>query len=169
MGRHRFKKEEHNAMEGEINLVPYLDIMVNLIMFMLLTFQVLAELKMISFNPPASGDPTTGINQGEDEEKKLVLTVMITKNNFQIITNNDDAGKEKVPLKNGEHDYADLTARLERLKKDVTNLEENLIVVAEPDIIYDIVVKTLDATRTAADGKTDLFPKVTLGMAVGTQ
>jgi biopolymer transport protein ExbD len=170
VGRHRFKQDEHNPSEGEINLVPYLDIMVNLIMFMLLTFQVLAELKMITFNPPASGGDDTVTTGDKDEEKKLMLTVMITKSGFQILTTDENAGKEVIPAKNdGDHDYADLTKRLERIRKDVTNIDENLIVVAEPDIIYDVVVKTLDATRTTADGKKDLFPKVTLGMAVGTQ
>ena len=41
--------------------------------------------------------------------------------------------------------------------------------VAEPLITYDHVVATLDAARYMGDGKEELFPHVTLGLAVGSQ
>lgn len=169
MARSRFKKgEEHSIAEGgELNLVPYLDIMVNLIMFMLLTFEVVAELKIINFNPPASG-PGLDISQSPTGEKTVMLTVMITSEGFQILTDSDDMGTEKVPKKNGDWDYAELSFRLDRVKKAVANIDENLIVVAESAVIYNTVVQTLDAARATPDGN-DLFPRVTLGMAVGTQ
>ena len=169
MARSRFhKEEEHSIADGELNLVPYLDIMVNLIMFMLLTFQVVAELKIINFNPPASGPGFDIGSQSPEGEKLVMLTVMITKEGFQVLTDRDDMGTEKVPLKNGDWDYDELSLRLDRVKKAVANIDENLIVVAESDVIYNTVVRTLDAARTSPDGH-ELFPRVTLGMAVGTQ
>jgi biopolymer transport protein ExbD len=174
--RRRFKQEEDSASVGELNLVPYLDIMVNLIMFMLLTFQVLAELKIINFNPPASGSENQIGKQSDPNEKVVMLTVMITNQGYQILTNDDTLGKEIIPttVTDGkkEHDYAKLTAQLidirKRLQVGTTKVDDNLIIAAEPDIQYDVVVKTLDATRTKEDG-TDLFPLVTLGMALGTK
>lgn len=164
----RRKKEPDFSIEGgEINLVPYLDIMVNLIMFMLLTFQVVAELKVINFNPPASG---VGAGTPDPTKEALLLTVMITSKGHVILTSNDGAGTQTVPKGAADYDYAKLSEDLQKLQ-EMPNLNvdpENLVVVAEPDITYDKVVATLDAARSKKDG-TDLFPKVTLGMAVGTQ
>jgi biopolymer transport protein ExbD len=162
----RFKKSEEGSIEdAELNLVPYLDIMVNLIMFMLVTYQVLAELKVIPFNPPASG-PDTNIGENKPDEPAAMLTVLITAAGFRILTTQADMGVETVPLAAGDKlDYAELSKRLSRIQKD-NNIDPQLIVVAEPQIIYDVVVKTLDAIRTGPAGE-ELFPMVTLGMAVG--
>lgn len=154
---------------GELNLVPYLDIIVNLNMFMLLTFQVVLELKVINFNPPASG-PSTDIVGKSTEDKTIVLTVMITKSGH-MITTDADSGTKQVPMKTGDYDYVELEKQLEDLRKrpDIKVDPDNLIVVAEPAITYDKVVATLDAARYMADGTSELFPHVTLGLAVGTQ
>lgn len=169
MSRRRIKEDEFNISEGELNLVPYLDIMVNLIMFMLLTFQVVAELRIINFNPPASGGPGAG-GEAAEEERKLLLTVMITGSGHKLLTDDVDAGTQTVPLgADGKHDFTKLQADLQKLQENVPQIDrENLVIVAEPQIEYELVVKTMDAARTTANGE-DLFPNVTLGMAVGTQ
>jgi biopolymer transport protein TolR len=154
---------------GELNLVPYLDIIVNLNMFMLLTFQVVLELKVINFNPPASG-PSTDIAGKNVDDPTVVLSVLITKSGHAITTT-EAIGTKQVPLKGVDYDYAELEKQLEALR-DRTDIKidpDNLIVVAEPAVTYDKVVATLDAARYRQDGKTELFPHVTLGMAVGTQ
>jgi biopolymer transport protein TolR len=160
-GRRARKHEEHSVADSELNLVPYLDIMMNLVMFMLLTFQVTAELKVINFNPPASG----GGGGGGATDEPLRLTVLVSSGGFQLTTTTDGAGSEAIPMKGAEWDYPELTKRLARVHGEIPNLDPNLVVVAEPDITYDIVVNTLDAARTAPDG-TELFPNVTLGLAV---
>jgi biopolymer transport protein TolR len=165
--RRRIPEDEHDIADSELNLVPYLDIMVNLIMFMLLTFQVVLELKIIQFNPPASG--AGGASADAPDEKPLLLTVMITGSGLRILTDNADAGAETIPMVDGKYDYAKLSENLRRLKFDSgLKIDENLIIVAEPQIDYDTVVATLDAARATKDEK-ELFPHVTLGMAVGTQ
>lgn len=158
--------EEGGVEDAELNLVPYLDIMVNLIMFMLVTYQVAVELKLIQFNPPASG---SDVSQGSnDQEKTVALNVIITHDNFQILTTGGD-GKKIIPKRGSDYDYKALTAELTALKTNPElKVSESLMVVAEGDVVYDIVVQTLDATRATIDGK-DLFPNVSLGMAVGTK
>lgn len=154
---------------GELNLVPYLDIIVNLNMFLLFTFQVVLELRVINFNPPASGSSTDIVGKNQ-EDKTVVLTVMITKAGH-MITTDTESGTKQVPMKSGTYDFAQLETELEGLRKrpDIHVDPDNLIVVAEPAITYDKVVATLDACRYMADGTTELFPHVTLGLAVGTQ
>jgi len=191
-GKKRIPEEEHDIAESELNLVPYLDIMMNLIMFMLLTFQVVLELKVISFNPPASG-PVTDIGaQGENEEKPVMLTVMVTATGHRIVTDNPNFGTEEIPKKGDDYDYDEVSKHLDELKfpppdRGKLNLDPNLIIVAEPQVEYETIVKTLDAVRMSPSGaktpecapdkvsaqdppeRCTLFPHVTLGMAVGTQ
>jgi biopolymer transport protein TolR len=161
-GRRSHQKDEHSVADSELNLVPYLDIMVNLIMFMLLTFQVTADLKVINFNPPASGGGGGG---GAPADEPLRVTVLVSSEGFQVTTTQDGNGSESVKMKDGDWDYVELKGRLARIQREVPNLDPNLVVVAEPAIVYDTVVKTLDAARLTPDGS-DLFPNVTLGLAV---
>jgi len=186
--RGRPHHEEGSIEGGEINLVPYLDIMVNLIMFMLLTYQVLVELRLISFNPPAAG-PGPAPGDKPKEETKM-LTVVIYGAGFKLLTSDESAGTELVPKKNNDYDYAGLKDHLKEIKTAV-KVDPHLVVVATPDVIYDTVVKTLDAARcdisgtaphtpppapgaavkqsVCPDTAAELFPDVTLGMAVGSQ
>jgi biopolymer transport protein TolR len=182
----RHKAEEPSLAEGELNLVPYLDIIVNLNMFMLLTFQVVLEMKVINFNPPASGSSTDIVGKKENEDKILVLTVLVKETGHAITTDADSGAREvpkiacvvpKPPAVNDvcfggrSYDFLTLQKELEALKKrtDIHVDPENLIVVAEPHITYDHVVATLDAARYMVNGTEELFPHVTLGLAVGSQ
>ena len=182
----RHKAEEHSLAEGELNLVPYLDIIVNLNMFMLLTFQVVLEMKVINFNPPASGSNTDIVGKQDEKDKIIVLTVLVKESGHAITTDSPSGAVEvpkiacvvpKPPAVNDTcfggkaYDFTKLQAELEALKKrtDIHVDPENLILVAEPLITYDHVVATLDAARFMSDGKEALFPHVTLGLAVGSQ
>jgi biopolymer transport protein TolR len=155
MARRRFRSEP-SVEKGEINLVPYLDVMVNLIMFLLLTLQVLPDLKEIDFAPP-------GVGKGAPQPQ---ITVLITQEGHEIVSGQSGA-RARVPIIAGSYDYAGLTERLALIKRSVP-VSENLILVAQADIPYDRVVATLDATRTAADAS-ELFPNVTLAMAIDAQ
>jgi biopolymer transport protein TolR len=174
MSRGSRTHHEEESIEGtELNLVPYLDIMVNLIMFMLVTYQVMAELGMINFNPPAAG-PTTSMGKSKDEDKPILLTVAITSKGFNLIT--AEAGSQDVrKLGDGRYDYAGLTKSLADLKGSV-KIDPHLIVTAEGTIPYEVVVQTMDAARENPDklvesnGKkvpSALFPEVSLGMVIG--
>ncbi|MFP2962692.1 ExbD/TolR family protein [Myxococcus sp. 1LA] len=71
-------REEEEA--GELNIVPYLDILMNLIIFMLLSITGLATFGIINVNAPAYGGPTTGMAQeNPDDAPKLTLSVLISK------------------------------------------------------------------------------------------
>lgn len=160
--RHRGGQHEEEEIR-DLNLVPYLDIMVNLIMFMLVTYQVVVELNLIQVNAPTRGG--SNVLSENPDEKPLILTVAITAQGFRILTTDVTAGTENIPMKGTEYDYEELTVRLERIKAGV-KVDSHLIVTADPNIVYEKVVGTLDAARKDTKGD-DLFPKVTFGMAMG--
>src|SRR3954471_11144719 len=64
---------------GELNIVPYLDILMNLIIFMLLSMTGLAAFGILNVNAPNYGGPSAGAVADPADAPKLLLTVRISK------------------------------------------------------------------------------------------
>ncbi len=174
-GRVRF---DDDHIDGEINIVPYLDIMVNLIMFLLMVQVTSIALGMINVNAPSYAPPgptTTGPKP--DPKKSLRLTVGIAKDGFYIAakggvlpgqetpeTEGDPAAatngdtKPTIPRRpDGAYDFAALTRKLRGIKAAFPAV--NAVYIAADDATaYQDIVKTLDASRSDASG--ELFPNV---------
>lgn len=176
--RGRLSEEVGGADEeaGELNIVPYLDILVNLIMFLLVAQATLAHLGMIDVTAPtyntagagATPDPTK-------EQKKLRLTVGIGKDGFYIAArggvlpgeqettgeltkDNVEKLAPTIPKRaDGSFDFPSLVRKLRGVKTAFPDTTA-VFVAAEPSTPYEIIVKTLDATREDAQGL--LFPNV---------
>ena len=145
----------------ELNLVPYLDIMVNLIMFMLVVTAYLVELKEAPVMAPAYG----GSGSGGDKPKPY-LSVAVTPSFFGILSS-DPAQIPAFQLDKGagEYPYKELTAKLREYKTSYgENLAENLVLTPDSSVPYSVVVATMDAARTDKAGT--LFPGITLSVAV---
>ena len=90
--RGRIRREIANAEEeehegGELNLVPYLDILVNTIIFLLATTASALALANINVNSPRYEDPAVGATAAtppEPDQPKLNLTVAISYKGFII-------------------------------------------------------------------------------------
>jgi len=80
------KAEEEEEAGGEINLVPYLDIVVNTVIFLLATVSTTLALANINVNSPRYEEPSVGVTAAPpDEEKpKLNLTVAISYTGFIV-------------------------------------------------------------------------------------
>jgi biopolymer transport protein TolR len=138
-------KEEDNA--GELNIVPYLDIMMNLIMFMLLSMTGLA-----SFGVAAVPDQP-------ENKKQLMLTVLISDKGFFVAGTGGVLPGDLSPaapgadgqptiarLASGDYDYGALTAKMAAIKQLFPD-ESKIILGADSKIPYGILVKTMDACR----------------------
>lgn len=149
--------------EQELNLVPYLDIMVNLIMFLITITAYIAEMKEIPVLAPGGGGPCQGPDC-EKEKPKPFLTVAVSNNGFAIL----GSDPEKIPAaavqkKGANFDFPELQRQLKNYK-DQYDIAENIIIAADNKITYTIIVKTMDAARKDATGNT-LFEGITLGVA----
>lgn len=174
--RGKLQHEEAGPEEdGELNIVPYLDIMVNLIMFLLVAQATMVSLGMIDVTAPTYGAP--GPSAGADpSQQQLRLTVGIARDGFYIAAKGGVLPGEEaettgeltkdgvtrsaptIPKKaNGTYDYPALARKLRGIKTAFPKTT-SVFVAAEPLTPYEAIVKTLDATREDAKGK--LFPNV---------
>lgn len=177
--------EELAEEAGELNLVPYLDIVMNIIMFLLATVTFSATLTSINVNLPTA--LTAAPSQVDTPPKpELNLTVSVTEKGFTIATSGAvlfrgfrlEAGADAaappnvvqttselptLPLAAGQPDLAGLSRALGQIKERYPS-EERAILTASPQIPYELLVHTMDAMRSG-DGKL-LFPSVLLGAGV---
>ncbi len=156
----------------ELNIVPYLDILMNLIIFMLLSMTGLATFGTLNVNAPSYGAGGAGPS---DEKPPLLLTVAISKKGFFVAATGavlpgvaeagaspSDTAPPTIPLKaDGRYDYDSLTEKMKEIKVAVGSDESKVILAAEADTQYEVLVATMDATRETKDRKL-LFPDVTL-------
>jgi biopolymer transport protein TolR len=149
--------------EQDLNLVPYLDIMVNLIMFMLTVTAYLVELREAPVLVPAY---TTGSGAGSTEKQKPYLTVAISTRSFAILGSTDEIPADELPKDGDSYPIGRLTEKLREYKSQY-ELGETLILTADGSVPYTILVATMDAARS--DDRGPLFPGITLAQAVQGQ
>lgn len=171
----RKMREEHEDAEmenGELNLVPYLDIVTNVIMFLMMTTSFSAALADINVSVPTVSN--VGGGGAPSTNRDLNLTVSISDKGFTIaaaggvLFENDVAGRlPTLPKVDGKYDYAALTRKMKAIKEAPENQAEGetkAILNANSDITYEVVVATMDAIRN--DGTKILFPDVLLSAGV---
>lgn len=154
----RFHHDEGEEIDdSDLNLTPYLDIITTLVIFMIFTFQVVIEFRMIDVFAPAM----VRDEGGGASEQKLAVTLVLTKDGHYLAAS--DGSFQAVPKKaDGNYDFADLKRWLVRWKEDF-QLGEGITVTPEADIEYSVVVETMDNIRRYEKGW--LFPDVVLGKA----
>lgn len=162
---------------GELDLVPIMNLVTILIPFLLMAASFVS-LAVIDSTLPAIGAPPS--EPQEEEKDKLTLTIAVTDEGFTIAGANtvlgaaaegEDAGPTVPCTRPGcptpdSYDTKELTRLLNQIK-DRYEDEENVIIVPESEIAYEVLVLTMDATREDADTKVDgkarlLFPYVVI-------
>src|SRR5512136_2871336 len=88
--RRRVREEEHT---GELNIVPYLDVVVNLVMFMLLSMTGLISLGVLNVSAPKIGGEGAGA-AAQAAGPKLLLTVAVGRQGFYIAGAGGVLGKD---------------------------------------------------------------------------
>ncbi len=165
--RRRIRDEEH---AGELNIVPYLDVVVNLVMFMLLSMTGLIALGVVNVSAPKLGGEAAGAS-APAEQPKLLLTVAIGKAGFYLAGAGGVLGADAatpdatrpptIPLRDGKYDYAALGEQMKKIKDQFPN-ETAVILSADPEVVYDVLIQTMDACREATvkrpDGSSERRP-----------
>lgn len=160
--------EEMAEEGGELNLIPYLDIVTNVLMFLLATVTFAAALGDINVTSPTTSNAVSvTATPPEPQKNDLNLTVSISDKGFTIAASGavlyqgfafDGAGNlvqapgnvlPTIPKKaSGDYDYDLLAKKMQEIKHSPSAAGETKVIVnANPDILYDTVVQVLDACR----------------------
>jgi biopolymer transport protein TolR len=153
-------KAEHDELDeetSEINLVPYMDIVTNIIIFLLASVVTQVPLGNINVSSPTIGSGPADV-AAEKEKPPLNLTITVAANGF-IIGGSGAIIDPILKLPSGQYDFDGLTNKLAEIKRTLAPDETKANFNADAYIPYDLVIKTLDAMREDRKGKM-LFPDI---------
>lgn len=168
------RRIHHDEKTGELNIVPYLDIMVNLTMFMLISMTSVIQFGVLDVAAPTYG-PAQAQAPGEKKKPDLLLTVAISSKGFFVAGSGgvlaQAGGTAPAPdpktapptiplLTDGKYDYPSLTRKMVDIKNGFPE-ETRVILMADQAVPYDVLVQTMDALRE--DAGRSLFFDVVLG------
>lgn len=168
------KEPEAGEEAGELNVVPYLDIIMNILVFMLASIAVTFT-SSIDTTPPSMG---SGRVRQDITSKALNLSAFVTNQGISLKTSGGNVATGcqgvgagiTVPMVAGPggqpvYDFETLTDCAKRLKnaREEFKEESQVTITANPGVEYATIIRTMDALRSA--GEEELFPEVHFGVA----
>ena len=163
MIRSRRGGRHHRNDTAELNITAFMNLMVILVPFLLIT-AVFSRLAILELNLPGSSSEPV-----EPQEQSFQLEVIVRQEKIEVGDRNQ--GLLGV-YPNGEegYDYEALSSKLSELKKRYPTKTDASILL-EQEIPYDTLVQVMDTVRVAEkiDEKSivrsDLFPDISIGDA----
>jgi len=156
---------------GELNIVPFLDIITNVLMFVLATISVTFT-AMIETQPPRAG----GAGARAPSKPSLSLNVVVIDKGFIVSAFGQRIGEGCQGPGSGVavgktsdgpegYDYSKLSTCAKSLKNQVEEAagETQATLTANNDIPFQVIISTMDAIRKSDDGQ-ELFPDINFGV-----
>jgi biopolymer transport protein ExbD len=147
---------------GEMNITAFMNLMVILVPFLLIT-AVFSRMTILELNlPPAS-------SASHDAKQELQLEVTIRRNALEVGDRRTGLIKR---IDNGAqgYDFKTLSHVMQEIKSRFPD-KLNATILSEPETSYDVLVQTMDAVRVAevvqagSVTRVELFPDVSIGDA----
>ena len=162
MRRHHYKLQGKGELE--LNITTFLNLMVVLVPFLLIT-AVFSRMAVIELNLPSA------TNQSEASEIGFRPEVIVRELGFEITNGREIIAA--IPKVDGEYDLATLAQYMRSLKEDYSDVDAASVLV-EPQVPYDYLIRVMDVVRsvdipdeTAENGfvRLALFPAIAVGEA----
>lgn len=158
----RSRSSRRRSPIAELDVTAFINLMVVLVAFFLssVTYLQFSALEL-KIPPAAVGAANLNAN--------LALEIAIRKDSLEVGDRNSGLMR-RINNASGNYDYAGLTEFLKQIKARFPDKTEATI-LSEADIPYDVLIKTMDATRTyvvANPGEVihaELFPDLSIGDA----
>ena len=157
----RFRRHR-NKETVELNITAFMNLMVILVPFLLIT-AVFSRMAVLELNLPSSS------SANNEPPKDLQLEIIVREDSLTVGDRN--AGQLKaIPNSDDGHDLKALTDYLKRVKAKFPDKTE-VTLLLEPDIPYDTLVQVMDAVRlfeavqAAEVVRAELFPEISIGDA----
>lgn len=154
-------RARHRAGAEEMNITAYMNLMVVLVPFLLLS-AVFSRLTILQLNLPGEATAST-------QTAPLQLEIIVRANGIDVADRATGLLK-RLPRAAGEYDYKALNEYLQTVKSRYPQITDATILL-QPETPYDIVVQAMDAVRSfmARESGTaqmaELFPDISIGDA----
>lgn len=167
MTRLRQRRTRQSKATDELNITAFLNLMVILVPFLLIT-AVFSRMAILELNLPSASQQT------EAEQEDLRLEVIVRKGGLIVAD-----GKQRIAdieKTEGDYDYNKLSEIIQDIKSNNPEVEKASVLL-ESDTKYDVLVHVMDAVRAVKvpnpqkAGETlekPLFPEIALGDAPGS-
>jgi len=152
-----------NVETAELNITAFMNLMVVLVPFLLIT-AVFSRLAIVELNLPGSSNEPV-------EEQELTFQLEVIVRDDRIVVGDRNIGALGIyPNGVDGYDFEALSRKLSELKRSYPDKADASILL-ESDISYDTLVQVLDRVRIeeTIDGdsivRSDLFPDISIGDA----
>jgi biopolymer transport protein ExbD len=163
MIRSRRGGRHHRNDTAELNITAFMNLMVILVPFLLIT-AVFSRLAILELNLPGSSSEPV-----EPQEQTFQLEVIVRQEKIEVGDRNQGL-LGVYPNGDDGYDYEALSIKLSELKKRYPSKTDASILL-EQDIAYDTLVQVMDTVRVAEEleeqsiVRSDLFPDISIGDA----
>ena len=159
LGRH------HNEDTAELNITAFMNLMVILVPFLLIT-AVFSRLAILELNLPGSSSEPV-----DPQEQTFQLEVIVRTDKIEVGDRNQGL-LGIYPNSDDGYDYEALSTKLSELK-DRYPQKTDAAILLEQDIAYDTLVQVMDRVRIEEEideieesiVRSDLFPDISIGDA----
>jgi len=151
--------------ETELNITAFLNLMVILVPFLLIT-AVFSHMTILELNLP----PNQQKNPDNPDQKKDRNFELIIRNDKIVVSDTLGGPIKTIDKVNGKYDMKALSDILVKIKTTFPE-KQNITILLEPHIPYDVLVAAMDASRvvkvveSASVVKKELFPVISIGDA----
>lgn len=154
-------RKRRRAETPEMNITAFMNLMVVLVPFLLIT-AVFSRLAIIELNLPAASSVV-------DEEPSFQLEVTVRADGLEVGERSQGL-LTRLPRTDGSYDLSGLAEYLQRVKSNYPEMS-NATLLLEPDVPYDTLVQVMDVLRAYEVGegrqllRAELFPDISIGDA----
>ena len=159
-------RKKHLAEPAEVNITAFMNLMVILVPFLLIT-AVFSRITILELNLPTPGSPNQAAQK--DEPEKLQLEVILRKDVIEIGDRKRGLLKLVTVSGDGTH-LQEVSQMLQQIKARFPD-KQDITLLLEQDIAYQRLVEMMDTLRVVRveeDGETvmaELFPTISVGDA----
>ena len=160
----RRRRKQHDS--AELNITAFLNLMVILVPFLLIT-AVFSRMTILELNIP----PAPPVNDQQNKDKKKEFNLVVTIRSGSIDVGDTLGGLIRSIKKTSKgHNYLAVTKLLEQIKGRYPE-KTTASILSEPDISYEVLVQVMDTVRVttiveAGEAvKVEMFPDISIGDA----
>ena len=160
--KHRLRRRNHRHEPADINITAFMNLMVILVPFLLIT-AVFSRITILELNLPAAG------SSNAQQEQQFELEIIVREDSVEIGDRNGGLIK-RVDSTDQGHDYNQISELLQQVKaRFPEKLDATLLL--EENTPYDTLVQIMDSVRVARVVQAgsiqlaELFPEIAIGDA----